>query len=210
MTGFVLAGGASSRMGRDKALLPVGRATLIERVMCRLRPRVQRVVVIGNPRNIAELRALPIDEVLLDLAPGYGPLMGVFTGLMHTSSAVNVFVSCDMPYIEGQVIDRLSGDCREDALMASAVHPEQGLQPFPLACHLKACGIVGALLNRGERSLRALLSHPSAGLVQIREPELWRAFANVNTLADYAQLCAELATPRSQSEASSRDERWRR
>jgi len=210
MTGFILAGGASSRMGRDKALLPIGGATLIERVMRRLRPCVERVVVIGSPKNIAALRALPIDEVLLDLAPGYGPLMGVFTGLMHTPSAANVFVSCDMPYIEGEVIDRLSGACRDEVPMVAGVHPEQGMQPLPLVCHVKACGIVGALLNRGQWSLRGLLSHPSAGLVPIREPELWRAFANVNTLADYAQLCEELASPRSQRAASSRDERWRR
>ncbi len=199
MTGFILAGGQSSRMGRDKALLPIGDTTLIELVIQRLRPWVDRLVVIGNTRNMAQLRALPIDEALLDVKPDCGPLMGVFTGLMHTQTAVNAFISCDMPFIDGRLIERLAGACHGEAPVVASVHPEEGIQPFPLVCHVKAGRVVGALLNRGQWSLRGLLSQPQASVIRIEQPELWRSFTNVNTLADYARVCEGLATPLSSS-----------
>ena len=194
MTGYILAGGRSSRMGRDKALLPIGDTTLIALVIERLRPWVDRLVVIGNTQNVAQLRALPIDEALSDVTPNCGPLMGVFTGLMQAQTTTNVFVSCDMPFVDGRLVERLAGACHGEAPVVASAHPEEGMQPFPLVCHVKAVRVVGALLNRGQWSLRGLLSQPQTFVIRIEEPELWRSFTNVNTLADYTRVREELAT----------------
>ena len=188
VTGFVLAGGQSSRMGRDKAFLPAGARLLIGRVIQRLRPWVDRLVVIGNAANIGRLRHLPVDGVLRDIRPGRGPLMGVYTGLMRTTTAVNLFVPCDMPRITGRLMERLLNARRRDAEIVASLHPVQGLQPFPLVCHRAACRTIGALLDRGERSLQALWRQPRTQLVRIDEPALWPAFTNINTVDDYAQL----------------------
>src|SRR5581483_2489482 len=94
MTGFVLAGGLSRRMGADKALLRHEGATFVERVSQRLRPLVRRAVVIASERNAPSLRALALDEVIVDLKPGLGPLMAVFTALMRTDTPLNLFVPC--------------------------------------------------------------------------------------------------------------------
>ena len=188
VTGYILAGGRSSRMGRDKAFLPVGSRRLIELVIRRLRPAVDRLAVLGNPSNIADLRSLPVDAAFVDAHPGRGPLMGVYTGLLHTETPLNVFVSCDMPWIDHRLIERLVAAARDASRIAAALHPLEGLQPFPLLCHVSVCRAVGALLDRGERSLKALLSRPGARLVRIEEPELWRSFTNVNTAADYHRV----------------------
>ena len=188
MTGYILAGGQSVRMGRDKAFLPVGSQTLIEIVIRRLRPCVDRLIVLGHARNASRLRALPVDDVLTDVAPGCGPLMGIYTGLMHTNTPLNVFVSCDMPWLEPRVIDRLVDGWRERIDSVAGVHALEGIQPFPLVCHTNVCRRVGVLLDRGERSLKSLLSHPCARLIAIEEPELRRSFTNINTVADYAKL----------------------
>jgi molybdopterin-guanine dinucleotide biosynthesis protein A len=108
---------------------------------------------------------------------------------MRTETAVNAFVSCDMPFIDGRLIQRLASGCCDVAPVVASLHPEEGLQPFPLVCHTKAGVVVGALLNRGLWSLRGLLAEPEASVIQIEEPELWRSFANINTMADYSQLC---------------------
>jgi molybdopterin-guanine dinucleotide biosynthesis protein A len=176
-------------MGRDKALLPVGSRTLIELIMQRLRPFVERLVVIGNAHNVQRLRdTLSADVILRDLQPGYGPLMGIYTGLMHTETPLNLFIPCDMPWVEGRLIERLAITCHGDTQVVASLHPADGIQPFPLLCHVKVCRTIGALLEQGERSIHALLHQSHTQLVKIDEPELWRSFTNVNTLSDYAKL----------------------
>ena len=148
VTGYILAGGQSSRMGRDKALLPIGSRTLIELVMKRIQPLVDHVVVIGHPRNVQPLGELLKRKVLTDLKPGCGPLMGIYTGLMQTETALNLFLPCDMPWVEGRLIERLLKACHGEARVVASLHPAQGVQPFPLICHVKACRAIGALLDR--------------------------------------------------------------
>ena len=52
----------------------------------------------------------------------------------------------------------------------------------------EACRAIGALLDREESSLQALLRGPHAQLITVEEPDLWHSFTNVNTLSDYAKL----------------------
>lgn len=202
LTGVILAGGQSMRMGRDKAWLPIGPHTLIELVIKRLRPHVERVFVIGNARNAGALHTFLrherrlVEGVLTDLKPGFGPLMGVFTGLMASDTRLNLCVPCDMPWVESRLIERLVLACHEGAEAAAGRHPFDGIQPFPLLCDVKACKTIGALLERGERSLQALLRQPNVSLVTVEEPELWRSFTNVNTAADYARLSDEATLAR--------------
>ena len=196
IAGCILAGGASSRMGRDKAFLPIGSRLLIELVVQRLRPVVERLVIIGNARNVRRLQeTLPADAVVTDAQPGYGPLMGIYTGLMHTETSWNFFLPCDMPWIDGRLIERLAGACHGDVEVVASLHPMEGIQPFPLLCHVKACRTIGTLLNRRERVLQALLRQPGAQLITVDEPELWRSFTNINTLVDYAKLIEAAVAP---------------
>ena len=189
VTGCILAGGTSSRMGRDKAFLPIGSRTLIELVMQRLRPFVERMIVIGHAHNVQRLRAMPsADMVLMDVHPGYGPLMGISTGLLHTETPLTVFLPCDMPWVERELIERLIGSCRHGVEVTASLHPTEGIQPFPLVCRCTASRRIGALLDRGERSLQALFQLPDAQLLTIDEPRLWRSFTNINTWSDYATL----------------------
>ena len=88
-TGFVLVGGASRRMGRDKARLPFRGGTLSSAVANAVREAAGNAILVGNP----ELGGIP------DLYPGEGPLGGILTVLHHTSSEWNLVVACDLPEI---------------------------------------------------------------------------------------------------------------
>lgn len=192
VTGFVLAGGASSRMGRDKAQLPVGRQTLLERVLRRLRPHVDRLVVVGRPNQVDAFRRLPsVEEIVVDAEPGQGPLMGIYTGLTHTQTPLNLFVPCDMPWIAGALIERLLQASLEGAKIVASLELGKGIQPFPLVCRREVRRAVGELLDRRQRSLQELLRLPGVHWVQVEEPTLRRSFTNVNTVSDYAELCHE-------------------
>ena len=193
VTAFILAGGRSSRMGRDKALLPVGDQWLIELVIRRVRPAVDRLMVIGGAHNALPLHGLPADAVLMDLKPDHGPLMGIYTGLMQTETPLNLFVPCDMPWIARRLVELLLSVCHGEVEAVASLDPAGEVQPFPFISHVKACRAIGALLDRGERSLQSLLRQQRTQLVRIEEPDLWRSFMNINTLADYAKLIDEVS-----------------
>ena len=193
ITGIILAGGQSSRMGRDKACLPVGEEALIEMVARRLWPSVDRLIVVGNSRNRSilarQLRGLQVDAVLTDVVSGCGPLMGIYTGLMASETPLNVCVPCDMPWISARLLERLLRACDDQTTIVAGRRPCDGAQPFPLVCHVSACRLIGGLLDRREHALQALVRQPCARLVTVREPALWQSFTNINTWDDYGSLC---------------------
>jgi molybdenum cofactor guanylyltransferase len=93
--GFVLAGGASRRMGRDKALLPIDGATMIERIAAQVRAAAGNVTLIGSPEKYGHLGF----QVVADEIEKCGPLGGLYTALRLGKADWNVLVACDMPYI---------------------------------------------------------------------------------------------------------------
>ena len=101
--GFVLVGGRSSRMGRDKALLPFGPRTLVEQTADYVKQAAGNVTLIGLPERYGFLR-LPI---IADAAEGMGPLGGLYTALRATSADWNLIVACDMPGLTPQFLGAL-------------------------------------------------------------------------------------------------------
>lgn len=92
---IVLSGGKSSRMGRNKALLPVGQQTAIEKIITELEPICQQPIIVTNdPAEYAWLE-LPL---VSDEYPGKGPLAGIQAGLKASTFETNFVVACDMPF----------------------------------------------------------------------------------------------------------------
>ncbi len=185
VAGFILAGGASSRMGRDKALLEIGGVPLLVRTARLLEPLVAAVTVIGWAERYAALglRVVPDDWA------GVGPLGGMATALRISSSKWNLIVGCDLPYLNAEWLDWLIA--RALASKADAVVPEtaRGLEPL-CAMYRKSCATpVAAAIATGTRKVTDGL----AGLaVEKVTPSEWKAFPsggvlfdNMNTPADY-------------------------
>lgn len=95
-TGIVLAGGRSTRMGRDKASLPWGGGTLLEMVLARLVPVCTELIVVSNvPREAGQgVRIVPDSYVQC------GPLAGIHAGLTTAACEYAFVVACDMPYLD--------------------------------------------------------------------------------------------------------------
>jgi molybdopterin-guanine dinucleotide biosynthesis protein A len=108
--GIILAGGKSSRYGRNKALIEMNGIRLIERVIGVMEPVFEHLIIITNtPQEYAYLQ-LPTYE---DLIKGLGPLGGIFTGLEAISDEVGFFVACDMPFLNSELIRHMV-ETRED------------------------------------------------------------------------------------------------
>lgn len=100
LTGFVLAGGTSRRMGRDKTQLRLGGQTLAARQVRLLEAVCRSVAVIGPAGSLAGLEV----PVIPDELPGHGPLGGIYTGLRYTRTELNLFLGCDMPFMEARFL----------------------------------------------------------------------------------------------------------
>lgn len=104
----VLAGGMSSRLGFNKALLPVGSETIIDRILGTVSPLVAGVRIISNsPQDYAWL-GLPTAS---DLRPGCGPLSGIHAALATAETPYVLVLSCDIPLISRPLLRHLIESC---------------------------------------------------------------------------------------------------
>jgi molybdopterin-guanine dinucleotide biosynthesis protein A len=101
ITGLILAGGKSTRFGKNKALVELDGIRLIERVIQVMGSVFQRLIILTNsPHEYAYLN-LPMVE---DLIKGLGPIGGLYTGLESISDDAGFFVACDMPFLSESLI----------------------------------------------------------------------------------------------------------
>ena len=101
MTGVILAGGESTRMGKNKAFIAINGQRIIDRTVSLFREIFDDVLLVTNtPLDYLELNV----KIVTDLVPGKGSLGGVYTGLFFSSSPKAFFVGCDMPFLDRTVI----------------------------------------------------------------------------------------------------------
>jgi molybdopterin-guanine dinucleotide biosynthesis protein A len=173
--GFVLVGGASSRMGQDKASLPFHGKTLLEHVVQAVSEAAGPVTLVGAPERYESFK-LPR---LADTRAGSGPLAGIHTALSASRATWNLIVACDMPGIDGPFLQSLMAAAEstgDDCLIP--VGPSGLLEPLCAAYRSRCLAAIGAALDRGVRKV-------TDGLAGLRMAE-WnvvesRWFSNVNT-----------------------------
>ncbi len=103
LSGIILAGGKSRRMGQDKGLLDFRNKPLIAHVMEALKPLCDEVIIIANDQAYHEF-GLPVYP---DLYPDKGPLGGICTGLTYTAHEQSLVLSCDTPFINTPLLSHL-------------------------------------------------------------------------------------------------------
>lgn len=152
ITGLVLCGGLSRRMGRDKALLALGGETLLARTVECVQPIVDEcLLACGATPRYADL-GLPL---VLDERPGEGPLAGLAAGLAGARGDWIVALACDMPHVTVRVLRKLLERARQRGLDVCHLEGPRGPEPL-CGVYSKAClGPVRAALLAGERRMVA-------------------------------------------------------
>jgi len=143
---FVLVGGRSSRMGRDKARLPIQGRSLVEHVASQAHGVTDNITLVGEISRYANL-GYPVIE---DIFPGRGPLSGIHTALTQSGSEWNLILACDMPQVTAAFLDQLMA--RAEAGQASAVipvGPDTVPQPLCAAYHRRCALEVARALEHG-------------------------------------------------------------
>jgi FdhD protein len=187
VTGVILAGGAASRMGSNKALLPYKGGRFIEAIYRQLTEIFAEVLLVTNsPEQYA---FLPCRKVP-DLFPGMGALAGIHAGLQHSETPAIFAVACDMPYLNSSLIRHLAGQADEGGVLI----PESPLGFEPLhAVYGKGClAAIEVTLLQGERRIVSFFKRTN--IKKIGPDEIARfdpdfdSFRNINTPADYYRL----------------------
>jgi molybdopterin-guanine dinucleotide biosynthesis protein A len=102
ITSIILAGGRSSRLGREKHTEVIAGESLLKRAAGRLKHLSQEILIVVSQRQARSSRSLytyPETRTVVDLYPGKGSVGGIFTGLVHSSNFLNLVVACDMPFL---------------------------------------------------------------------------------------------------------------
>jgi len=136
LTVVIQAGGASSRMGEDKALKPFLGRPLIQRVIERLTPIADEMIVTTN--HPADYEFLNM-RLVADLRPGRGALGGLYTAIASAACPLVAVVACDMPFASPMLIEgarRLMVEEEADVVIAKA---EAGYEPFHALYRREAC-----------------------------------------------------------------------
>ena len=195
MLTVILTGGASRRMGRDKALLPYQGATMLQRL-------IERYAALG-PVAVSVDRAgrFPCAGAaeLPDAFPGQGPLNGIISGFRATQADALLLTAVDLPHGSVALARRLA-ELRGDADVCLLRRGVKGIEPL-FAIYGRAClPVAEDCLQQGRKAIFALLDRVRVRYVapeELAEFDLERCFLNVNTPEDYAGLqpCGEIKTP---------------
>lgn len=187
VTGVILAGGKSSRMGSNKALLPYRGGRFIEAIYRQLSPLFEEVLVVTNsPEQYAFLGCRMVSDLYHDM----GALAGLHAGLAHSRTPHIFAVACDMPYLSDAVIRTLVARRHQsDVIIPDG---EKGLEPLH-AVYCRSClPAMEAALQTGKRRLISFFPEVQVTTVpgdtiRFVDPHL-DSFRNINTPADYYDL----------------------
>lgn len=181
---FLLAGGLSTRMGRDKALLAIGGRTFLDRVADAVRPVARSIAVVGRVDRTSGLRGVP------DHRPACGPLAGIETALAHATTPAALVVACDLPLVSTALVELLVARSSEAPGAIVVTEDADGrLAPLCGVYPVAALGETARLLDAGERRPRALLERFPSRVVPFADyahlPGAPLLLRNVNTPEEY-------------------------
>lgn len=152
--GIILAGGAGTRLGGvDKGLINVNGRPLVEYVLERLEPQVDRLLIVANRHQ--DSYAAYGHPVISDSLPGFaGPLAGMLTGIRHSSESFGkahcLFVPVDAPILPGDLYQRLHEKAGKRELAVAGTH--DGLQPVCCLIGTRHLDKLEKEFDQGERS----------------------------------------------------------
>jgi molybdenum cofactor guanylyltransferase len=190
--GYILAGGGSTRFGRDKALAELGGLPMLGRMIALLQIVVKNVKVVVAPEKYAKFEI----EMISDQWPGEGPLGGIITALEHaardpTYCEWNLILSCDMPFLTSEWLTFLCERAAKSKAQVLVPHSKHGPEPLCACYRTNAAAALRAAFELGVRKVTHGLQHVSTEVLDEadwkRFDSAGRLFWNMNRAADYEE-----------------------
>jgi len=187
ITGLILAGGRAARMGSvDKGLQPLAGLPMVQYVLARLTPQVDRLAINAN-RNLERYQDFGVPVWPDDIADFAGPLAGIQTGLLHCESDHLATAPCDSPLLPHDLIETLHHAliAAKADLAFAVTGPTRRRQPVFSLMKTSLHPQLTQFLQHGGRKVEAW--HATLNAVEVHFPDE-AAFCNINTLDDLQQF----------------------
>jgi len=186
ITGIILSGGKSSRMGSDKAMLKLNGLTFIECIINAMKPIVSKIMIVSDFDNHNYFGCQKVEDSLKDA----GPLSGLYSGLKNSTTQFNLVLSCDIPLIKIEVLRKL---VESDYQNFDVTQIQSDKKSMPLiAIYKKDCMTKCLeLLEQNERRLRVAVAQFKTKSIDI-DSSLNQYVKNVNTKEDLIALNHEI------------------
>lgn len=182
ITGIILAGGKSTRIGTDKAFIKLNGITFIEHITKSISPFVNEIIIVSDNAAYDKLGYKRVEDLIKDS----GPLAGLYTGLHYSKTAYNLVLSCDVPLLNDRVLNTLIDgiDGTSEVIQLKSLD-----RTIPLvAIYKKECVTKCLeLLNKGERRLRAFVNQLNTKTITLKS-DLDIYVQNINTLEQFKDI----------------------
>ena len=187
MTGIILCGGKSSRMGRPKAFLPYGGASFVEHRYKTMKELFSEVFLVANEPDVYSHLSV---DVVKDIIPNRGPLVGILSGLLVSSYDHTFVIACDMPLVDNKLIRQMCTQRHGNDVLV--LEHDEGLEPL-LGIYSKRCiPCLEESIFAGTLKVVDFLTGVQASTY--RSPKYAHgqlpAYFNVNTPQDYSSVVA--------------------
>jgi len=184
ISAFILAGGRSTRMGRDKAFVTIAGRTLLERVLEAATAVTGNVRIVGDPAKYAAFA-----PTISDIFPGCGPLGGIQAALKTSDHELNLILAVDVPFVTPELLLYLTARAEQSSTaLVTVVRTKAGWQPL-CAVYRREFGKLAEESLRARKYKIDMLFEP-ARTCAISAEELYAAglseslFRNLNTPGD--------------------------
>ena len=201
ITAFILAGGKSTRMGADKAFVPLDGRTLLARALDIARSITPEVRIVGDPQKFASFA--PTVE---DVFPNCGPLGGIHAALRSSPTDLNLILAVDVPFVSPALLQHLIERASNSPAMVTVVQTGGGYQPLCAVYRRNFADAAEKALQERRYKIDTLFAATSTQTIPEGEleaagfsPEMFR---NLNTPQELADA-TEITTPHSPKTNSS-------
>jgi molybdopterin-guanine dinucleotide biosynthesis protein A len=180
-TGFVLAGGQSSRMGTDKAFVELEGRTLLTRTLALAQKVAAEVRILGSKEKFAAFGSVVEDEF-----PNHGPLGGIHAALRASATDLNLILAVDMPFLEIRFLQYLLHEAvRAEGAVVTVARAGGGWQPLCAAYRKRFAELAEPALRQGKNKIDPLFRQIELRVVEESEIEQQgfssTMFRNLNT-----------------------------
>ena len=187
MNAVILVGGKSSRMGTNKAFLELKGKTFIELQIELLREMFDEISISANTPSEYEYLNLPIFK---DIYPGKGPLGGIYTSLINSSSLHTFMLACDMPFVGPKLIKHLKDLTKEyDVVIPKS---ENGLEPLHAFYSKNCIEPIKRELDENNLRIRSFFPQVNVKIVELdslaSSDYFKNSIKNLNTMDDYEDV----------------------
>jgi molybdopterin-guanine dinucleotide biosynthesis protein A len=184
VTAFVIAGGKSIRMGKDKAFLEFKGRILLARALELAAVVTEDVRIVGDPRKFAAF-----GRVIEDIYRERGPLGGIHAALKSSSTELNLMLAVDLPLVEQNFLKYLVSAARETKTVVTIPRTSDGMQPLCAVYRREFAEVAEQALGQGKNKIDALFTEAETRVVG--PEELSQAgfssqmFRNLNTREEF-------------------------